>query len=71
LFVIADPHGNAHTPVADHRAETLVSNLMPVDFPDVCYSAQTDKTTTRDVFLAQRSSPYEVRGDFVLSHGRI
>jgi len=30
LFAVADPRGQAPTPVAEHRAETLVSNLLPV-----------------------------------------
>ncbi|MBB3042498.1 DUF4365 domain-containing protein [Nocardioides soli] len=71
LFAVADPHGKAHTPVADHRAETLVSNLMPVEFPDSFFSATASTSSVGAIFAAQRDSPYPVRSDFVLSHGRI
>jgi hypothetical protein len=34
LFAVADPHGQAHTSVAEHRAEKLISNLLPVAIPE-------------------------------------
>lgn len=71
LFALTDPHGAAHTPVAAQRRENLISNLLPVDFPDLLYSAQTSASSVASVYAAQRESPYEVRSDFVLSHGRI
>ncbi|WP_343908560.1 DUF4365 domain-containing protein [Nocardioides aquiterrae] len=71
LFALTDPHGAAHTPVADQRPEKLVSNLLPVDFPDVIYSAQASTSAVGAVYAAQRESPYPVRSDFVLSHGRL
>ena len=71
LFAVADPHGKAHTPVADHRAETLISNLLPVEFPDSFFSAEASTSSIGAIFAAQRESPYPVRSDFVLSHGRI
>ncbi|MEI5671851.1 MULTISPECIES: DUF4365 domain-containing protein [unclassified Nocardioides] len=71
LFAVADPHGKAHTPVADQRAETLVSNLLAVEFPDSFFSAQASTSSVGAIYAAQRASPYSVRNDFVLSHGRI
>lgn len=71
LFALTDPHGAAHAPVADTRPEQLVSNLLPVDFPEVLYSAQASTSSIKAVYDAQRNSPYPVRSDFVLSHGRL
>jgi hypothetical protein len=71
LLAVADPHGSAHTPIAATRAEELVSNLIPVDFPDTYFTAQASTTSVSEVYAVQHKSPYEVRNDFVLSHGRI
>lgn len=72
LFSLTDPHGRAHTPVADRRPEKLVSNLVPVEFPDSYFSAQVPPgTTVGDVYRSQRKTKYPERQDFVLSHGRI
>ncbi len=71
LFAVADPHGRAHTPVADHRPETLVSNLLPVSMPDVYWSHETALATPRKLYDAQRESGLEIRDDFVLWGGRL
>ncbi|MDR7253366.1 hypothetical protein J2X46_002351 [Nocardioides sp. BE266] len=72
LFAITDPHGRAHTPVVDGRSETLVSNLLPVDFPDTYFTAQVAPgTTLRDVFVSQRATGKPFRRDFFVSHQRI
>lgn len=71
LFAVADPYGQAHTPVADHRAETLVSNMLPVEIPDVFYSALTSVRTSKAVWEAQRKSSSPSRLDFVLRGGRV
>lgn len=71
LFAIADPRGRAHTPIPDRRAETLVSNLLPVDLPDVVWSYKTELRSRRTVYEAQESSGLAVRDDFVLRSGRL
>jgi hypothetical protein len=71
LFAIVDPHGRAHTPVPDRRAETLVSNLLPVDPPPVVWSYATTVRRRRAVYEAQESTGPEVRDDFVLWGGRL
>lgn len=71
LFAVADPHGQAHTPVADHIHETLVSNLLPVEIPDVYYSAPVSTSRKADVYETQRKTKHPYRHDFVLSRGRI
>lgn len=71
LYAIADPHGVAHTPVAERKHETLVSNLLEVDVPDLIYSAPTSLTSPKAVYYAQRQTKHEVRSDFVVWGGRI
>lgn len=71
LFAIADPHGRAHTPVPDQRAEILVSNLLPVDLLPVAWSYPTRLRSRKAVYEAQRSSGLDVRDDFVLWSGRL
>ncbi len=71
LLNLADPHGQAHVPVAEHRQETLTSNLLPVAIPDVIYSAPTEHRQNRDVIAAQRASGMVVRHDFILRDGRL
>lgn len=71
LFAVADPHGRAHTPVPSAMPESLVTNLLPVDLPDVYYSARTSITKMGDVLRAQRRTKHPVRLDFVLANGRI
>lgn len=72
LFKIADPHAKAHTPGPVNKKETLVSNLVPVEFPPVYYTAQVASgLKPRDVYEAQRKTKHPVRSDFFLSHGRI
>jgi hypothetical protein len=71
LFAVSDPHGRAHTPVADFREETLESNLVPVSMPDVFWSYEAVATTPRKVYDLQRESGLEIRDDFTLFGGRL
>ena len=71
LFAVADPHGRAHTPVAESRPEVLVSNLLPVEIPDMYWSYATRLTRPGDVNLLQRESDLPRREDFILSGGRL
>lgn len=71
LFAVADPHGQAHTPVPEHRVETLLSNLLPVDFPDQYWSYPSRMRDTGHVYRIQRESGREYRHDFVPKGGRL
>lgn len=71
LFAIADPHGVAHTPAAELKPERLISNLLPVDAPDLVYVAKTKHRGHRSIFDSQRESGRVFRSDFVVSGGRI
>jgi hypothetical protein len=71
LFAIADPHGRAHTPFPDRRTETLISNLLLTDLPQIVYSYKTKLHSRKAVYEAQRSSGLAVRDDFVLWNGRL
>jgi hypothetical protein len=72
LLAIVDPHANAHSPGPLRKDETLVSNLLPVEFPPRYFtSSVTAKTTFRSIYEAQRATGLPVRSDFFLSHGRL
>ncbi len=71
LFAIVDPHGVAHTPVAEKKHERLVSNLLPVDVPDLVYVAKTKLKDLKTVYDSQRDAGLVYRSDFVLTRGRI
>jgi hypothetical protein len=71
LLNLADPHANAHVPVAELREELLTSNLLPVSVPDIFFSAATTFRDPRKVFEAQRESEKPTRYDFILRDGRI
>ncbi|KAB2805361.1 DUF4365 domain-containing protein [Pimelobacter simplex] len=71
LFAVADPHGRAHTPVADLRDETLESNLLPVTMPDVFWAYDAAVTLPRKVYDLQRESSLDIRDDFTLFGGRL
>jgi hypothetical protein len=71
LFAVADPHGRAHTPVADLRDETLESNLLPVTMPDVFWAYDAAVTLPRKVYDLQRESSHDIRDDFTLFGGRL
>lgn len=71
LFAIADPHGVAHTPAAEVKRERLVTNLLPVDAPDVVYVAETTHRGLKTIYDSQRDSGLVYRSDFVLTRGRI
>jgi hypothetical protein len=71
LFAVADPHGQAHTSVAEHRAEKLVSNLLPVAIPEEYWSYKSRAKDTGHVYAVQRESEMELRHDFVVNGGRL
>lgn len=71
LFAMADPYGRAHTPVPVNRSESLTSNLIPVDMPDVYYSAPTSLFKRGAVYATQKASDHPFRQDFVLANKRI
>ena len=71
MFALADPHGRAHTPAPVLITESLVSNLLPVDMPDVYYSAPTSMFKRGAVYAAQKATDHPFRHDFVLANGRI
>ncbi|WP_181810930.1 DUF4365 domain-containing protein [Streptomyces ipomoeae] len=72
LLTLADPHGRAHVPVAEHHEEVLTTNLLPVSIPTLIYSARTTYTNPKDVITRQRdSADPDVRRDFILRGGRI
>ena len=73
LLNLADPHGDAHAPVAEERPETLTSNLLRVSIPKVIYHAPIDTQDPRDVFARQRDLHPELlfAEDFILRNERI
>lgn len=71
LFAIADPQGRAHTPVPDRRTETLVSNLLLTDPPQIIYSYKTELRSRKAVYDVQEGSGLPARHDFVLWNGRL
>lgn len=71
LFALVDPHGVAHTPAAELKTETLYTNLLPVDVPDLLYVAKTAFTGLRAVYEAQRETERPFRKDFVLKKRHI
>lgn len=71
LFAVADPHGQAHTPIAEHRAEKLVSNLLPVAIPQEYWSYKSRAKDTGHAYALQRDSELELRHDFVVKGGRL
>ncbi len=71
MFAVADPHGRAHTPVADLRDETLESNLLPVSLPDVFWAYEAAVRLPRKVYDLQRESGLDIRNDFTVFGGRL
>jgi hypothetical protein len=72
LLSLADPHGRAHVPVAEHREEVLTTNLLRVTLPYLIYNASTSYTDPRDIIARQRESEDpDVRHDFILRGGRV
>ena len=71
LFAVADPHGQAHTPVAENRAEKVVSNLLPVVIPEAYWSYKSRARDTGHAYALQRESQLELRHDFVVKGGRL
>jgi hypothetical protein len=72
LLNLADPHGRAHVTVAEHREETLTSNLLHVAIPKVIHSSRTEYQDPRDVIARQQQTGAgDVRRDFILRNGKI
>lgn len=72
MLNLADPHGRAHVPVADHRDEVLTTNLLRVTIPALLYSAETSCTEPRDVITRQKEADAaDVRRDFILRNGKL
>ncbi|WP_306211076.1 DUF4365 domain-containing protein [Actinoplanes sp. RD1] len=73
LLALADPHGDAHVPVAEDRPETLTSNLLPVTIPTTLYYAAIDTQDPREVFRRQRTEHPDlpIAEDFILRGDRI
>lgn len=72
LLNLADPHGNAHVAVAEHREENLTTNLLQVGIPTLVYRAPTKYTDPREVIARQREFDDEdVRHDFILRGGHV
>jgi hypothetical protein len=65
LLNLADPHGRAHVPVAEHREETLTSNLLAVTIPGLVYRTPTQLQDPREIYERQREADDAVRHDFV------
>jgi len=53
---LADPHGRAHVTAAEHRDETLTSNLLAVTIPDLPFSTPTPLRHAREVYEPQREA---------------
>lgn len=72
LLNLADPHGFAHVPIAEYRAEELTTNLLRVTVPPLIYGAVCTSTDGRDVLRRQESATDDrVRHDFILREGRL
>jgi hypothetical protein len=72
LLNLADPHGRAHVPTAEHREETLTSNLLAVAVPDLVYRTPTQLQDPREVYERQRETGEDtVRHDFVREGGHL
>ena len=56
LLNLADPHGRAHVPAAEHREETLTSNLLTVTIPDLVYRTPTQLQDPREIYERQREA---------------
>ena len=70
LFAIADPTGSGHTPVREPRAETLISNLLPVTVPTLLYSGPVSVQSERQVKDVLRSQG-NTRRDWLIRNGHI
>jgi len=72
LLNLADPHGHAHVPVAEHRDELLTTNLLQVTIPALLYSAPAKYSDARGVLAHQRTDDMaDLRHDFILRGGKI
>ena len=71
LLNLADPHGRAHVTAAEHRDETLTSNLLTVTIPDLLFSTATPLRRAREAYERQREAGGEIRGDFLLRDGHL
>jgi hypothetical protein len=72
LLNLADPHGRAHVPTAEHREETLTSNLLTVVIPALVYRTPTQLQDPREIYEQQRKAGEgAVRHDFVRDGGQL
>jgi hypothetical protein len=72
LLNLADPHGRAHVPTAEHRKETLTSNLLTVAIPALVYRTPTQLQDPREIYEQQRKAGEgAVRHDFVRDGGQL
>jgi hypothetical protein len=73
LLNLADPHGQAHVPTAEHRSETITSNLLHVAIPQTIYHGAIDTQDPREVLRRQREldTHLPVREDFILRGDRL
>jgi uncharacterized protein DUF4365 len=71
LLNLADPHGRAHVPTAEHREETLTSNLLTVTIPGLVYRTPTQFQDSREIYQRQRESGEAARQDFVRDGGQL
>ncbi|GAA3948368.1 DUF4365 domain-containing protein [Actinoplanes auranticolor] len=73
LLALADPHGDAHVPVAEDRPETLTSNLLPVAIPATLYHASINTQDPREVLSRQRTEHASLpfAEDFILRGGQL
>ena len=72
LLNLADPHGRAHVPAAEHREEILTSNLLTVTIPAVVYRTPTQFQDPREIYDQQREAAGDqVRHDFVRNSGHL
>jgi hypothetical protein len=71
LLNLADPHGRAHVPAAEHREETLTSNLLTVAIPGLVYRTATQFQDSREIYQRQREAGEAVCQGFVRDGGQL
>jgi hypothetical protein len=71
ILSLADPHGRAHVPASPRRSESLTSNLLSINVPDLIYCATTDLQYSREVIARQAETADGTRHDFVLRGHKI
>ncbi len=69
LLALADPHGDAHVPVAAAKNESLTSNLLQIDLPAVVYRSPCQGRGAGDVYTAMRGADGRTRHDWIVRGG--